>query len=116
MCISELLSVIHFRPTNYANDNIALLEAGFNKEIDKNTTLLLKQEKETDVYQAIKTLLEKDASNTLHPEMETANPAYKLFLKFKAENVSVVVMVVYNKQHLLHILRVPWRSRNVRKS
>ena len=68
---------------------MALLEAGFNKEIEKNTTLLLKQEKETEVYQAIKLLMDKEANNNLHPEMEANNPAFKLYLQFKAENVSI---------------------------
>ena len=75
-------------PTNYANDNIALLEAGFNKEIEKNTALLLEQEKETEVYLAIKSLLDKEAANNLLPEVEASNPAYKLFIQFKADNVS----------------------------
>ena len=75
-------------PTNYSNDNIAVLEAGFNKEIGKNTTLLLEHEKETEVYLAIKALLDKEASDNLLPEVEVTNPAYKLFIQFKADNVS----------------------------
>ena len=64
------------------------METGFNKEIEKNTTLLLEQEKQTEVYVAIKQLLEKEASNALLPEVEASNPAYKMFLQFKADNVS----------------------------
>ena len=66
-----------------------MLEAGFNKEISKNTALLLKQEKEIEVFSAIRELLEKDASNTLHPEAEAANPKFKLYLQYKTENVSI---------------------------
>ena len=80
--------LIILSPTNYANDNIALLEAGFNRDIEKNTAILLEQEKETEVYLAIKTLLDKEAANDLLPEVEAANPAYKLFIQFKADNVS----------------------------
>ena len=79
----------NFSPTNYANDNIALLEAGFNRDIEKNTAILLEQEKETEVYLAIKTLLDKEAANDLLPEAEASNPAYKLFIQFKADNVSI---------------------------
>ena len=86
-----------FRTTNYSNDNIALLETGFNKEIEKNTTLLLEQEKETEVYLAIRKLLEKEATNNLLPEVEASNPAYKLFIQFKADNVSTHVRVSNHK-------------------
>ena len=65
-----------------------MLEAGFNKEIGKNTTLLLKQEKEFEVFQSIKEYLQQEAENKLHPETEAGNPAFKLFLQFKTENVS----------------------------
>ena len=82
------LLILYSRPTNHSNDNIALLEAGFNKEISKNTTLLLKQEKEQEVFQAIRELLEKEAANELHPEAEATNPAFKIYLQFKTENVS----------------------------
>ena len=77
-----------FRPSNHSNDNIALLEAGFNKEIGKNTTLLLKQEKEMEAFQTIRDYLDQEAANTLHPEAEATNPAFKLYLKFKSDNVS----------------------------
>ena len=78
----------NFSPSSHSNDNIALLEAGFNKEIGKNTTLLLKQEKEYEVFQSIRELLEKESSNALHPEAEAMNPAFKLYLQYKTENVS----------------------------
>ena len=77
-----------FSPSSHSNDNIALLEAGFNKEIGKNTSLLLKQEKEYEGYQAIRDLLDKESINQLHPEAEAMNPAFKLYLQFKTENVS----------------------------
>ena len=80
-----------FRPTNYTNDNIALLEAGFNKEIEKNTSALMKHEKELDAYQAVKILIDKEAMHELQPALEAGNPAYKMFLQFKAENVSAVI-------------------------
>ena len=67
-----------------------MLEAGFNKDISKNTELLLKQEKEQEVFQAIRELLEKEANNSLHPEAEAANPAFKLYLQFKTENVGYI--------------------------
>ena len=77
---------MQFRPTNYSNDNLAVLVAGFNKEIEKSTAILLKQEKEAEAYQAIKNLLDKEANNDLHHEAEATNPAFKLFLKFRQEN------------------------------
>ena len=79
-----------FRTTNFSNDNIAVLETGFNKEIEKNTALLLEQEKQTEVYLAIQKLLDKEAANDLLPEVEAANPAYKLFIQYKADNVSII--------------------------
>ena len=42
------------------------------------------------MFQGIKELLEKEASNTLHPEAEAANPKFKLYLQYKTENVSNV--------------------------
>ena len=66
-----------------------MLEAGFNKEIGKNTTLLLKQEKEMEVFLKIRDFLDQEAANTLHPEAEAANPAFKIYLQYKTENVSL---------------------------
>jgi len=77
-----------FSPSNHSNDNIAVLESGFNKEISKNTTLLLKQEKEQEAFQAVREYLDLEASNMLHPETEASNPAFKMFLQYKTENVS----------------------------
>ena len=65
-----------------------MLESGFNKEISKNTALLLKQEKELEAFQAVREYLDMEASNTLHPETEASNPAFKMFLQYKTENVS----------------------------
>ena len=38
------------------------------------------------MYHAIRNLLDKDATNSLLPEAEAGNPAYKLFLQFKIDN------------------------------
>lgn len=67
---------------------MALLEAGYNKEIERNTATLCKQEKEIEGFQAILQLLEKEANNTLSSEEATASPVYKLFVQFKTEHVS----------------------------
>ena len=64
------------------------MEAGFNKEIDKNTTRLLKQEKEFEAFQAIKKFIDLDQKGRLQPEAEAGNPAFKLFLTFRTEHVS----------------------------
>ena len=64
------------------------METGFNKEIEKNTAKLLKQEKEFEVYQAIKKYIDLDKKGLLQPEAETGNPTFKLYLKHKSDNVS----------------------------
>ena len=48
------------------------------------------------MFQGIKELLEKEASNTLHPEAEAANPKFKLYLQYKTENVSNVRKDIQN--------------------
>ena len=84
----QLLSLTLFRPTAHANDNISLLESGFNKEIDKNTAKLLKQEKELEAFQAIRRYLDMEAKGNLQPEAEVGQPTFKLFLTFKNDHVS----------------------------
>ena len=107
MIVTYWFFIVIPRPTNYSNDNIALLEAGFNKEIEKNTSALMKHEKELDVYQAMKVLIDKDSMNELQPAVEAANPAYKMFLQFKAENVSGIVSPFVIIQTKVTLIRVP---------
>ena len=86
--LAPVLIIILFRPTAHTNDNISLLESGFNKEIEKNTAKLLKSEKEFDVYQSIKQYLDQDSKGLLQPEAEAGQPTFKIFLSFKSEHVS----------------------------
>lgn len=47
-------------------------------------------EKEVDVYTAVQTYLEQEATGELTPEIEVAKPEYKVFISFKKENVSII--------------------------
>ena len=79
-----------FSPSTQANDNVALLEAGLKKDIDKNTARLLKQEKELEAFGEIKNYIDLDKAGQLHPEAEAGKASFKLYLAFKAEHVSLI--------------------------